>query len=354
MGEWIPVSELGIALIGLRHLHAEGWIHNIAQTPGVRLAAVAEGDAELLGRCARQHPGTPTFASAEAALAQAGVDVALILLPHDEMPDAAMEAIARGKHLIVEKPCAVNARALQPVAAAAVERRVKFTTPYLWRYDPAVRRAREIVEQGGIGRPLYCTGRINAGGPHRYLELSPWMLSRRKSGGGALRNLGVHWIDGFSALLADEPQAVTAQLGGLAHDVEVEDHARALIEFSAGAQLLVETCYALPDSYPPQGYDFAFAIKGSEGYLEWSRRDDTLLWCAGASHCHQERMDRSAAGWQGPGYGGQTGLDFLALVADAIGEGRDPEIGATDALRALRAVDAAYESAQRQAQVRLS
>jgi len=348
------MSELGLAVIGLRHLHAQGWIHNIAQTPGMRVAAVAEADAARLGRCAREHPQIPTCASVQGALAVPGVDVALILLPHDEMPGAALAAVAEGKHLIVEKPCAVSAAAFEPVAAAVAGRGVKFTTPYLWRYDPAVRRAAELIRQGAIGRPLYCTGRINAGGPHRYRALSDWMLQRAKSGGGALRNLGVHWIDGFAALLADEPQTVVAQLGGAAHGLEVEDHARALLEFSGGAQLLVETCYALPDSYPPEGYDYGFAIKGTEGYLEWSRREDTLLWCPGRGDPVVERLDRSGAAGPGPGYGGQQGLDFLRTAADAISEDREPEIRLADALRALRVVDAAYESAAQQRAVRLA
>ncbi len=332
--------DKGILLIGLRHLHAQGWIANIGAVPGVRLAGVAEADESLLAG-ARTPSGTPRFADWREALASCEAEIALILLPHAEMPAAAVAAAEAGRHLIVEKPCAPDAEALTPVGDAVATCGVAFTTPYLWRYDAAVTRARAILRTGGIGRLLYATARINAGGPHRYEQLSPWMLDPQH-GGGPLRNLGVHWVDVLTELIGAEPATVQCQLGTLAHDGALEDHARLLVEYGNGAQALVETCYCLPETYPPSGYDNAFTLKGSTGLVEWSQRDDVLLACTADGRCHGERLIR---GVQPSGYGGQSGVDFLAAFARALDRGRAPDVAYTDALRALQVVDAGYRSA---------
>ena len=332
--------DLAILLIGLHHLHATGWMTNIGLVPGLRLAGIVEADQDLL-RGVQAPPDVARFPDWREALAACEADIALILLPHAQMPAAAVAAALAGRHLIVEKPCAPSADALLPVGEAVAAHGVAFTSPYLWRYDPAVVRARQIVREGILGRPLYATGRIHAGGPHRYLALSAWMLEPQH-GGGPLRNLGVHWVDALTDLIAAEPVTVLCQLGRQAQPAAVEDHARLLIEYDNGAQALVETSYCLPPTYPPAGYDYAFRLQGSAGLVEWSQRDDLLLVCTADGRRTEERVHRAP---DPGGYGGQNGLDFLAALAEAIRGKRAPDVTFAQALRALQVVDAGYRSA---------
>jgi predicted dehydrogenase len=349
------MDPLGVAIIGLHHLHARGWAWNVNRIPDLALVAIADEDRVLLDRVAADLGGVRALQDSHGALALEDVAVAIILLPHDQMPAAAVDALRSGKHVIVEKPCAVSAPSFRPVIDAVAATGRAFTTPYLWRYDPVVIRAREITGAGEIGRVAYLAGRINAGGPDRYRELSPWMVRKAQSGGGPFLNLGVHWVDALSWLAGDEPVAVTGQVGRLAAPrLDVEDHARALLEFAGGQQALVETSYVMPASYPPLGYDFALLIKGTAGYIEWSQREDILLVCSRDGGVRTEALDRTAGGWtDAQGYGGANGLQFLADFASAARQGRPPAITAQDALRALRVADAVYESAATGATVRL-
>jgi predicted dehydrogenase len=349
------MDPLGVAIVGLHHLHARGWAWNVARIPDLALVAIADEDRALLERVAADLGGVRAAQDWHEALALDDVALAIILLPHDEMPAATVVALRAGKHVIVEKPCAVNASSFAPVMDALAATGRAFTTPYLWRYDPVVIRARDIIAAGEIGRVAYLAGRINAGGPDRYRDLSPWIVWKARSGGGPFLNLGVHWVDALSWLADDEPVAVTGQVGRLAApQLDVEDHARALLEFAGGQQALVETSYAMPASYPPLGYDFALLLKGTAGYIEWSQREDVLLVCSRDGGVRKETLDRTAGGWtDAQGYGGANGLQFLTDFVSAVREGRPPAITAQDALRALRVADAVYESAATGSTVRL-
>ncbi|MFQ6097476.1 MAG: Gfo/Idh/MocA family protein [Armatimonadota bacterium] len=340
------MEPLGAAILGLRHLHARGWAWNVHHVEEFRLVAVADPDASLREQVASDFD-VRAMRDYESAMSLDEVSVVLVLVPHSEMPDVSLAAISAGKHLIVEKPCAANAAGFRPVAEALQDIGLAFTTPYLWRYDPVVLRARELICAGEIGQIAYLAGRINAGAPERYAELSPWMLERAKSGGGPLLNLGVHWVDALSWLVGSEPVAVTGQTGRLmAPHLDIEDHARVLLRFATGQQALVETSYAMPSSYPPTGYDSAMLLKGTEGYVEWTQRDDVFLVCTRDGEARAEALDRTAGGWtDAQGYGGANGLNFLADFAAAVGDGRAPPITARDALRALLVADAAYRSA---------
>ena len=341
------MQQLGVAVIGLHHLHSTGWIQNVEDVPATRLVAVAESDARLLDRVGQSCSGVHLDEQWQRSIERPEVDLVIILTPHDEMPEVAVTAAGAGKHLIVEKPCAVDAGAFGVVLDAVHRGGVKATSPYLWRYDPVVLRAQELLADGALGRLLYGTGRFNAGRPNRYRELAPWMLEHAKSGGGPLRNLGVHLIDVLCLLFDAEPTHAYCQLSRAVHGLEIEDHARALIEFADGQQGLVESSYVMPPGYPPTGYDSALTLKGTQGYLSWQQLDNTMIVCTMDGACEQKPVQRTAGGWtDAKGYGGENGLQFLADFADAIRNDAPPRISLRDAARMLRVVDAAHASAE--------
>ncbi len=341
------MTQLSVAVIGLRHLHSTGWIQNVSDVPETRLAAISEADTAFLGHVGEGHPGVHLDSDWRETVARPDVDLIIVLLPHDEMPEAAVAGAEAGKHLIIEKPCAVDAGAFDAVPAAANKAGVKVTAPYLWRYDPVVLRAATLIDEGVLGRPLYGTARFNGGSPERYRELSPWMLEQARSGGGPLRNLGVHFVDVLCLLFGVEPTHVYCQLSRATHQIEIEDHARVLIEFEGDQQGLIETSYVMPSSYPPTGYDSSLALKGTEGYFAWEQRDNSMVLCTADGRCEQLPAERTAGGWtDAKGYGGENGLEFLADFVRAIRDDSAPRVTAEDAARLLRVVDAAHLSAE--------
>ena len=198
------------------------------------------------------------------------LDLAVIFLPHADCPDAAVACAQRGVHVLVEKPMAASAEGVRRMIAAAEQAGVILSTPYVWRYHPVALEMKKLIEQGVTGRIVGCEGRCAAGRLSRYTEAhAGWMLEKARSGGGPMCNLGVHWIDLYRWLLADEIVEVIGKNVHVNTQYDIEDNSFALLTFSRGTVLALDISYTVPESYP-FGRDLYLALRGVTGVLSWS------------------------------------------------------------------------------------
>jgi predicted dehydrogenase len=177
---------------------------------------------------------------------------------HAEPTVAAARA---GKHVICEKPLGRDAeesyRMWQDVAATGVEHMCAFN----YRFVPAVRLAREIVQAGELGEIRHFRG--------RYLQdwgddptLATWRFDAEAAGSGALGDLGTHVID-LARYLVGEIASVSALVKTFLADREVDDAIEAAVEFENGAVGTIEsTRFALG-----RRNAFQWEINGKEGSL---------------------------------------------------------------------------------------
>lgn len=329
-----------VGIIGLHHLHSEGYIQLLKNLPEGEVTAIADEDEGLTKRIAEGHGIGRTYSDWRELIREEDVEVVIILLPHALCPDAAVEACKNGKHVIVEKPMSALSEGILQMIYAAKEWDVKLTTPYLWRYSAGARRIKEMIEIGRIGEIVAFEGRNIAGPPQRYLDGgAEWMIHRKLSGGGPLHNLGVHWIDLFRWFSDQEVKAVAARVNSLTHGLEIEDNSHALLIFEREAVASIDISYSAA-----YGYDLFVQVRGTEGVISWRPRLN------GASVIElsrgREREVTEIHEEEAEGYGGIWGVRFLREFFDAIREDREPPITGEDGYRALRIVEAAYESSE--------
>ncbi|MBM3852349.1 MAG: Gfo/Idh/MocA family oxidoreductase, partial [Verrucomicrobia bacterium] len=113
----------------------------------------------------------------------------------------ALEAVRAGKHVLVEKPGALNSAQLRTVREAAVRTGARVRLGYNHRFHPALRQARELVDQGQLGPLMFLRGRYGHGGRPGYER--EWRANPALSGGGELIDQGVHLIDLAAWFLGD-------------------------------------------------------------------------------------------------------------------------------------------------------
>jgi predicted dehydrogenase len=147
-------------------------------------------------------------------------------------------ALRAGKHVLCEKPMALNYGQAQAMTAAAAESGKLLGIAYYRRLYPKLRRAQELIAQGAIGRPVlaYATAHDwfhNENG-HR-----SWLLDPAMAGGGPLFDTACHRIDVFN-LLFGRPGAVAAHRSNVVHQAAVEDNATVLIEYENGVRGIVD------------------------------------------------------------------------------------------------------------------
>jgi UDP-N-acetylglucosamine 3-dehydrogenase len=343
-------EPLRVGILGLAHLHPRTYMPHFEATPSTQVVAAAD---RLVARRQgfERDFGVPTYADWKKLVDAEQIDLAYVFLPHDECPAAAIACARRKMHVVVEKPVANTSARARKVVDACRENGVLFSTPYLWRYHPVCREMKRIADSGVLGRIVGCEGRCAAGGVHRYVDAhAGWMLERKKSGGGPMYNLGVHWIDLFRWLLESEICEVLGKNVHVDTTHEVEDNSFALCTFQSGAVLSLDISYTVPDSYP-FGRDLYLAIRGTEGCLSYAPAFEgtrqRLFVCSGDPRfggAPRKTIDFELD--SRPGYCGSLGLEYVAEIADDVRQGRQPSIGGDDAIRALEVVEAIYKSAR--------
>jgi predicted dehydrogenase len=344
-----PERVLTVGLIGLRHLHPRAYMASFRAAGGFEVVAAADADEATLGRFAGEF-GVRAYRDWRELIEREPLDLAAIFLPHADCPEAAAACAGRGLHVMVEKPMAASSAALREAIAAARQAGVLLTAPYVWRCHPVTRQMRLYREQGILGRVVGCEGRCAAGRVHRYIEGgAAWMLDKRRSGGGPMHNLGVHWIDLFRWLLDDEVVAVSGKNIRVNERYDIEDNSFALLEFARGAVAVLDISYTVPDAYP-HGRDLYLGLRGTSGVLSWSPSfegvRERLVVCSdhaafGAAPRREIQFELEPA----PGYAGVMGVEYLRQLGVAIRSGTPAPVPAEDGLRALEVVEAIYESA---------
>ena len=161
------------------------------------------------------------------------VDLVVIALPNFVHKEAALLACESGKNVVCTKPLARNAEEAKVMLDAAEKAGVLHGYAETEVFSPAVMKARDVIERGGIGDVFWVRSREAHYGPH-----SGWFWDPALSGGGALMDMGCHCVEAARYFVGKDVKAVEAFAWGetLVHKVKCEDNALLMVKF-AGKQL---------------------------------------------------------------------------------------------------------------------
>ena len=245
MLQWLVV---GIGDIATRRV-----IPAIQTEPRSSLAAVVTRQRNKAGSYE-----VPAFSSLEEALHQGTFDAVYIATPVFLHGPQSTQALRAGKHVLCEKPMAMNyAEALNMTEAAKNNRRC-LGVAYYRRCYPKVQRSLELIRQGAIGRPLMAFATCHSQAPNGHRS---WLLDPAQAGGGPLYDIGSHRIDLLNYFFG-QPLEVQACLSNVVHHFAVEDSATVLIKYANGVHAVVDV------RWNSQVARDEFRIAGSEGMLE--------------------------------------------------------------------------------------
>jgi UDP-N-acetyl-2-amino-2-deoxyglucuronate dehydrogenase len=225
----------------------------------IDLAAVVDLDLPKAERLAAERGGTP-YASLTAALADQDIDVVVVCVPTGRHGEVAIEALAAGKHVIVEKPAEVTVAKTDEIIEAQQKAGTLVTVISQHRFDPATVTTLEAISRGELGRITSGIASIDWWRGQSYYDSGDWRGTWELDGGGALMNQGVHTVDLLVAALG-RPVEVFAYTGTLAHErIEVEDVAVGVVRFESGA---LGVLHATTAAYP--GLSARLQVHGDRG-----------------------------------------------------------------------------------------
>ncbi len=206
----MALPKIRIALIGygsIGRVHALAYrsipFHYGLPASLIQIAGVATSRPETAQKAAQEIGCNLWTADYRQLLESDQVDAVDICTPNDRHIEPVLAAAQAGKHVYCEKPLAINVdegrRMVEAVRSAGVKGQITFN----FRFFPAVFRARQLIEEGFLGRPFSFRGRYYRSSYIEENKPLTWKLRKETSGGGALFDLGSHVLDLLYFLLGD-------------------------------------------------------------------------------------------------------------------------------------------------------
>jgi UDP-N-acetyl-2-amino-2-deoxyglucuronate dehydrogenase len=225
----------------------------------LQLAAVVDIAIDRAEQLAAERGGRP-FTSLTEALSNVDVDIVTVCTPTGRHGEVAIEALAAGKHVIVEKPAETTVARTDEIIEAQRKAGTMVTVISQHRFDPATETTLTAIDRGELGRITSGIASIDWWRGQSYYDSGDWRGTWELDGGGALMNQGVHTVDLLVAALG-RPVEVFAYTGTLAHQrIEVEDVAVGVVRFESGA---LGVLHATTAAYP--GLSARLQVHGDKG-----------------------------------------------------------------------------------------
>ena len=335
----VPIALVGAGVIARTH------IERIANNPGAVLAAVADPVARGVAEAA----GVPWFADHRAMLEAVQPAGVIVATPNALHVPVALDCLAHGVPVLVEKPVADTVEDAQRLVNAQAACGVPVLVAHHRRHNPIAQRARAIVQSGRLGRLVALHAQATFLKPDAYFDVA-W---RRVPGGGPVLINLIHDID-LLRFLAGEVEEVLSATSNAVRGFAVEDTAAAVLRFAGGALGTVLASDATPSPwcwdfcageqplYPRQAVQSHY-LAGTQGALSLP---DLALWhYAGERSWHAEMTREQTVVHASDPYTRQL-AHFLDLI-----EGREsvPLCSAEDGLRTLAATQAVLAASHRAA-----
>ncbi len=250
-----------------------------------RVVSVVARDADRTAAFAAAHGIERTAASPAALFDDAAIDVVHIATPHSEHAALALQAIAAGKHVLVEKPFATSAAEARAVADAARAAGVLAMEAMWTRYLPQTDVLHQLIAEGRLGQIHQVTADFGSVAPHD----PAGRMWNPALGGGALLDLGVYPIS-FASSILGSPESVQAT--GIITPDGIDLRATGLLGHTGGADAVVTTSMisrtaeraavigslaridVLPSFFAPTGLRVTERVNGRDVVEEWL--DDTF------------------------------------------------------------------------------
>ena len=367
MSRKLNVAVLGYGMIG--RVHSLNYRELPFLYPG--------GVKPMLHTVCTSRRETASRAQAEADFANATIDIAAVLDdPTVEVVDVSLPnflhrpvieaALAAGKHVYCEKPLAGTVEDARAIVKATRGARARFGMVFQYRFIPAIIRARQLLDEGRIGRIFtYRAEYLHSGYQSPTRPLS-WRMKREEGGSGALGDLGSHAIDLVRYLVGEFSS--------------VQGHLETFIERRPVSEGATETG---PVTVDDAAWIGARMTNGAVGSIEASRfatgtLDDLRIWLYGERGALKfDLMDPNFLYFfdqadEGGAYGGSRGWQRIETVSfyphaatpparapigwirshaenqyrflEAVADGRDPSPGVLDGLETQLVIDAAERS----------
>jgi predicted dehydrogenase len=348
--ETVRVGLIGSGFITSIHYEA---LRRVAGAEVVAVASPTPGRAE---RFAAERGIARAFSDFRALLDAKDIDLVVLGLPNDLHCSVTCQAAQAGKHVVVEKPMALNLAECDQMIAACRQAQVILGYAEELCFAPKYVRLKQLVDDGAFGKIHLVKQSEKHDGPH-----TGWFFDTTRSGGGVTFDMGCHAVEFFRWMLGGATPggkakitSVYAQMGTYVHGDKTngDDESLLILNFEGGAVGLAEESWTKPG-----GMDDRSEVFGRDGQAYADiLYGNALRAYSRAGYGYAVEKAGATAGWSSPiyeeiwNYGFPQEMDhFVACVRD----GKTPRENGDDGRAVVETIHALYASAGRGQRVSL-
>lgn len=287
--------------------------------------------------------GVKAYRDTGELLSDPGIDAVYIATPPGFHAELTIEAAMHGKHILCEKPIALNAQQGAEMVRVCHTQGVTLGVGFMMRYHGAHQKMLEMIRTGVLGQPVAARVRYSVWSPPVPPDeaLGAWIHDPAVAGGGPMMDMGVHTIDLLSMLLGRITE-VASFCDTLVHDYEVEDTASMIFKLDNGAQAVLECYMSVPNFRGRRLVE----VYGTAGLLV---AENTIFQLPTGDLWHYQRAPDGFAD-VAPTAVKYTPVNMyqreIQLFSEALERGRPYQIAGEDGVYVQRVVDAVYRSSE--------
>lgn len=324
-----------IGMISFEHMHAASYASCLNQIDGVEIAGIFDADKDR-GTAMSEKYGGKYYPDCGTLLEQE-MDAVIICSTNADHKEHVIAAADAGcKHILCEKPIATKLADAAEMIERCEEKGASLGIAFPCRYSPAIMGAKRSLEENAVGKILAVKSTNHGSMP------GGWFIEQEKSGGGAVMDHTPHVVDLLRWFMDSEPVEVYAEIDTLFHDLDIDDTGLLTIQFDNGAFVTLDTSWSRTKSFPTWG-DVTMDIIGMDGVISVDAFAQDLDLYSDAN------MKAQWVHW-----GDNMDLGLIKDFVDSVANDRPFPITGVDGLRALEVAIAAYESAKKNAPIKIS
>lgn len=304
------VGVIGVGSMGYNHVRIYSELEN------ANLVAISDMVRGTLDKVSKEF-NTVGYVDYDNILQIDDIEVVNICVPTVFHHDVVMRAIEAGKNVLVEKPIALKLNEAEEMIKAAEDAGVTLATGHVERFNPAVRVAKKLIDEGAIGEVVTANSKRLGPFPPRIRDV------------GVAIDLAIHDIDIFNYLFNSRANTVFANMSSKLKNCEFEDHAEIMTKYDSGVLSILETNWLTP--YKKRQLN----ITGIDGIISVDYGNQTVTLFKENNQVEDIKVENK-----------EPLKEELRSFVDCVQNNIPPEVSGKDGYEALRIVDAAMTSSK--------
>jgi predicted dehydrogenase len=320
------MNKMRWGLIGAGDIVRKRIVPALAESKLCELVAVCRWNAAKAEEFAREFDIPAWYSDHREMLSAGDIDAVYIASPVYLHAEHTKDAARAGKHVLCEKPLALDTAECDEMIAACKENGVTLGVAYYRRFYPVVERIRKALRDGEIGKAVFVQVNtfeaFNPGPDHP----RRWFIEKAKSGGGPMMDFGCHRIEILLDLFGSV-NSVESINANVIFDREVEDTSSALLRFDCGP------CASLTVTHAAKASLDSFDIYGTEGTIRIGSLNSGMISIENAAGNAAESHPPSS-NFHSP---------LIEDFAESVMNGREPRVTGETGREVARILDAIYD-----------